>query len=61
MLDFPIPEPLSTTTDQRYPDKQKLNEVIFELREQGLSYREIGALLGIHWTRIGQIVTERIV
>jgi len=54
-LDFPIPEPLSTTTDQRYPDKQKLNALILDLREQGMSYREIGAVLGIHWTRVGQI------
>jgi len=56
MLDFPIPEPLSTATDQRYPNKQHLNETILDLREQGMSYREIGALLGIHWTRIGQII-----
>ncbi|NUQ04670.1 MAG: hypothetical protein HUU31_12360 [Anaerolineae bacterium] len=55
-LDFPISEPLSTTTDERYPDKQQLNELIHALREQGMNYREIGTRLGIHWTRIGQIL-----
>jgi hypothetical protein len=23
--------------------------------QQGISYRKIGAVLGIHWTRVGQI------
>jgi len=26
------------------------------LHDQDISYRDIGAALGIHWTRIGQIV-----
>jgi hypothetical protein len=26
------------------------------LRADGQSYREIGAALGIHWTRVGQIL-----
>ena len=56
MLDFPIPQSLSAITDQRYPDKQQLNEMILELYEQGMSYREVGVMLGIHWTRIGQIL-----
>jgi DNA-directed RNA polymerase specialized sigma24 family protein len=56
MLDFPIPEPLSRSTDQRYPDKQQLNEMILDLREQGVSYREIATQLGIHWTRVWQLL-----
>jgi len=26
------------------------------MRERGMSYRKIGAALGIHWTRVQQIV-----
>jgi len=55
-LDFPILKSLSEITDQRYPDKQKLGETIHALRERGLSYRGIGAALGIYWTRIGLII-----
>jgi len=29
------------------------------MRERGMSYREIGAALGIHWTRVGQIMREQ--
>jgi hypothetical protein len=39
-----------------HPDKEQLRETILELREQGLSYREIAQAVGLHWTRIQQIV-----
>lgn len=55
-LDFPVSETLSTITDQRYPDKHQLSQMILNLHEQGMSYRKIGVALGIHWTRIGQIL-----
>ena len=41
-----------------YPDKQELRTLIVHLRDQGMSYRKIGVALGIHWTRIGQIVDK---
>lgn len=37
-------------------DKSLLRKRVLELRQQGMSYRQIGAALGIHWTRVGQIV-----
>lgn len=39
-------------------DKALLRRRVLELRQQGMSYRQIGAALGIHWTRVGQIVKE---
>ena len=38
------------------PDKAKLKETIRALRDLGWSYREIGREVGLHWTRVGQIV-----
>ena len=53
---FEIPLPPSTESDLRHPDKEKLHETILTLRAQGMSYREIGREVGLHWTRIGQIL-----
>jgi len=30
-----------------------------QLRAQGWSYREIAAEVGLHWTRVGQIVKRQ--
>ena len=60
ILRFDIPLPASTESDLRNPDKEQLCSDILHMREQGMSYREIGATLGIHWTRVGQIVKTRI-
>lgn len=51
-----IPLPPSTEADLRHPDKEKLRETILTLRTQGMSYREIGREVGLHWTRVGQIL-----
>jgi hypothetical protein len=40
----------------RLTDGQQLAQCIRMLRADGQSYREIGAALGIHWTRVGQIL-----
>ena len=53
---FKIPLPLSTEVDLRHPDKEKLRETILTLRAQGMSYRQIGCEVGLHFTRIGQIL-----
>ena len=53
---FDVPVPPSTESDSKHPDKAELRRRIFEMRAQGMSYREIGAALGIHWTRVGQIL-----
>jgi hypothetical protein len=42
-------------SDQLHLDKEQLRADILNLRSQGMSYRQIGKALGIHWTRVGQI------
>ena len=58
---FVIPVPSSTLSQLRHPEKVKLRAMIFEMREQGMSYRQIGAALDIHWTRVGQILKRPII
>jgi hypothetical protein len=55
ILHFDIPLPASTESDLRNPDKTQLRTDILTMLQQGMSYRKIGAVLGIHWTRVGQI------
>jgi len=43
---------------QKYSDKTEQKRVILELRALGWSYREIAAEVGLHWTRVGQILRE---
>ncbi|MFN8564679.1 MAG: hypothetical protein U0703_24350 [Anaerolineae bacterium] len=40
---------------RRNLDKELLHATIMELRQQGMSYREISPMVGLHWTRIQQI------
>lgn len=56
ILRFDIPLPASTESDLRHPDKQQLRADILVMRAKGMSYRKIGLALGIHWTRVQQIV-----
>jgi hypothetical protein len=55
-LEFDLPVPPSAAANQRYPDKAQLKETVLALREMGWSYRQIGREVGLHWTRVGQIV-----
>jgi hypothetical protein len=55
-LDFALPLPASTITNQQVSDKAKVRETIFQLRAEGLSYREIAKVVGLHFTRIRQIL-----
>lgn len=48
----------SESGKQRNPDKTKLKETIMALREMGWSYRQIGREVGLHWTRVGQILRD---
>ena len=57
-IEFPIPLPPSTLSDHLNPDKTKLRETIFDLRNHGWSFRQIAQEVGLHWTRIQQIVNE---
>lgn len=57
-LDLTISIPQSTQSDNLYSDKEQLRTHILELRWQGMSYREIAQEVGLHWTRIQQIVNS---
>jgi hypothetical protein len=59
MLPFEIPLPLTTLNDQQYTNKDHLQSIILEMHANGMSYRQIGAALGLHWTRVGQIIKPR--
>lgn len=48
ILRFHVPVPASTRSDLRNPDKEQFHTDILTMRERGMSYREIGAVLGIH-------------
>jgi hypothetical protein len=53
---FDIPLQASTESDPRNPDKEQLRADILAMVQRGMSYLKIGMALGIHWTRVGQIV-----
>lgn len=57
-LVFVIPTPASTESSLRHPDKKRLRERIFALREAGLSLRAIAHEVTLHWTRVQQVVRE---
>jgi hypothetical protein len=56
MLPFDIPVAPTTLSDQHYTNKEHLKSIILDMHANGMSYRQIGAALGIHWTRVGQII-----
>ncbi len=56
ILRFDIPLPASTESDLRNPNKPQLRADILAMREQGMSYRQIAREVGLHWTRVQQIV-----
>jgi hypothetical protein len=53
MLNFEIALPQSTVTKLSFSDKARLRTLVLEMCEQKMSYREIGKVLGLHWTRVG--------
>jgi hypothetical protein len=55
---FDVPLPPSTSTNLAHPDKDQLRAEIVTLCAEGLSYRARGEVLGMHWTRVGQLVKE---
>jgi hypothetical protein len=46
---FDIPAPQATESRLR----KQLRAEIQAMREQGMSYRQFGAALGIYWTQVG--------
>jgi hypothetical protein len=53
-----VPVSESTATKSLHPNKELLKQMVNHLRNQGLSYRQIGMILSIHWTRVGQIIKD---
>jgi hypothetical protein len=43
-------------SEHQNADKALLRRRVLEMHQQGMSYGQIGAVLGLHWTRVGQIV-----
>lgn len=56
ILQFDIPLPPSTESALRNPDKDTLRQTILDLRAKDMSYRQIAEIVGLHWTRIPQIL-----
>ena len=55
IMPFEIAVPASTNSRSRYPDKAQLREAIRSMRQQGMSYREIGHQLDIDASRVWQL------
>jgi len=51
-----MPEAPSTVSSKLNGNKALLREKVLEMRQRGMSYRQIAAAVGLHWTRVGQIV-----
>jgi DNA-directed RNA polymerase specialized sigma24 family protein len=47
---------VSATNNRKYPNKSEQKRVILALRALGWSYRELAEEVGLHWTRVGQIL-----
>jgi DNA-directed RNA polymerase specialized sigma24 family protein len=56
--EFDLPVSASAAANQGYPDKAKMKETILALRAEGWSYRQIAREVGLHWTRVGQILKD---
>ena len=56
----PVPGCLRDTnlSNRRHADKAQLRATILVLRVQGLIYRQIAREIGLHWTRVQQIVNK---
>ena len=59
MLPFEIAVVPTTLNNQQHPDKTQLHSIILQMHANGMSYRQIGAALGIHWTRVGQLLRSK--
>jgi DNA-directed RNA polymerase specialized sigma24 family protein len=49
---------VSAGSNQKYLDKAEQRRVILELRVLGWSYRQIAEEVGLHWTRVRQILRD---
>ena len=51
-----MPEATSPGSNRLIGNKALLRETVLEMRQRGMSYRKIAVAVGLHWTRVGQIV-----
>ncbi len=56
ILRFEICVASATLSEQYDKNTDDLKSIILGMRASGMTYRQIGTALGIHWTRVGQIV-----
>ncbi len=59
ILRFDLPLPASTESNLRHPDKDALRQTILDLRAQAMSYRQIAEVVGLHFTRVQQILRHK--
>jgi hypothetical protein len=60
ILEFQMPLSDFRIQNQLHPDKAQLRNTILALRAQGMSYRKIALRVGLHWTRVQQIVKSAV-
>jgi hypothetical protein len=48
----------STASNRLNRNKALLREKVLEMRANGMSYLQIAEAVGLHWTRVGQIVNS---
>lgn len=53
---FDIPLTASTESDLRNPDKAQLRADILAMLQREMCYRQIARVVGLHWTRVQQII-----
>ena len=58
-LNFDIPLSQSTFTNLLFSAKTIRRALVLAMREQKMSYREIGKALDLHWTRVHQIIKSK--
>jgi hypothetical protein len=58
MAEFHVPLSGYAVALHLHPDKTQLREKILALHADGMSYREIGQMMNLHFTRVRQIVQE---
>ena len=57
---FDIAVSTSIATKSLHPNKELLKQMVIHLHNQGMSYREIGKILNIHWTQVGRILKDSV-
>ncbi|MBK8023924.1 MAG: hypothetical protein IPK19_21440 [Chloroflexi bacterium] len=54
----PLPDCPEASPQFKHLSKEDLRRVIGDMQASGMSYREIGMALSIHWTRVEQVLRQ---